>query len=134
MKLHTGRTKQGFTAIELVIAICFVGAAVVFFLMQKATIDAYARDDHNKTAINAIYYTLEDVYHYAFGYYPEVLTDETLRGADPQFLVDNAGNFINAVGSNLHYEPENCTDGKCGSYVLRATLEKETDFVKRSRN
>ncbi|MCL2038422.1 type II secretion system GspH family protein [Candidatus Saccharibacteria bacterium] len=128
------RTKKGFTALELVIAICFVGAAVVFFFMQKATLDAYARDDHNKTAINSIYYALEDVQHFTFGYYPEVLTEEALRGADPRFLVDSAGNFVNSVGSSLHYEPESCNDGKCSSYVLRATLEKETDFIRRSRN
>ena len=126
--------KRGFTALELIIAIGFVGGAVVFFFLQKATIDAYARDDHNKTAINAIYYALEDVYRFTFGYYPEVLTEDSLRGADPRFLVDQNGNFVSGVGSNLHYEPENCADGKCSSYVLRATLEKETDFVRRSRH
>ena len=126
--------KKGFTALELVIAVGFVGAAVLFFMMQKATIDAYARDDHNKTAINAMYYALEDVYHFTFGYYPEVLTEETLRGADPRFMVDHAGNFVGSVGSALNYEPENCNDGKCSSYVLRALLEKETDFIRRSRN
>ena len=126
--------RKGFTAIELVIAICFVGAAVIFFFMQKSTIDAYARDDHNKTAINSIYYALEDVYHFTFGYYPEVLTEEALRGADPRFLVDQSGNFVGGVGSSLNYEPENCADNKCSSYVLRATLEKETDFIRRSRH
>ena len=126
--------KRGFTALELLIAIAFVGAAVVFFFMQRATIEAFQRDDHNKTAINAIYYALEDVHYFVFGYYPEVLTEEALRGANPRFMVDHEGNFIGSVGSHLFYEPENCVEGKCSSFVLRAILDRETDFIRRSRH
>ena len=67
------KTRKAFTVLELIIAIVFVGIFVVLFFFQKQSIDAMNRDEKRKTAINAMYYALEEGYYEENKAYPENL-------------------------------------------------------------
>lgn len=128
-------TKQrGFTVLELIIAIVFLLIAGTIFYIQKRDLEVARRDSDRKTAINQLYYNLEDVYFPANKAYPEKLTTDGLKGIDPQILKDPRGIAVGDYGSNYRYEPKDCKDGKCKSYTLTADLEAEGDFTKQSRN
>jgi type II secretory pathway pseudopilin PulG len=129
------KTKKAFTVLELILCIIFVGAAVVLSFFQMNTVEAMERDDKRKTAINAMYYALEEGYYVENGYYPETIENaETLRWIDPNLFTDPFGNNLWAEGSSYSYEASDCKDGKCKQYSLRTTLEKEADYVKTNRN
>lgn len=133
--MKTFQTKQrGFTVLELIIAIVFVLIAGTVFYVQKRDLEVQARDAERKTAVNAIYYNLEDVYYAANKSYPEKLTPEALKGLDPGSLKDPEGVTIGEQNSDYSYHPKDCMDGRCKSYSLRADLEHEADYVKSSRN
>jgi hypothetical protein len=126
--------QRGFTVLELIIAIVFLLAAGTIFWVQKRDLEVAAHDSSRKTAINQIYYNLEDVYYPAAKAYPEKLTADGLKGVDPQLLKDPRGITIGDYGSDYRYEPKDCKDGKCKSYTLTANLEAEGDLTKDSRN
>jgi prepilin-type N-terminal cleavage/methylation domain-containing protein len=126
--------QRGFTVLELIIAIVFLLVAGTIFYVQKRDLEVAARDSARKTAINQMYYNLEDVYYPANQSYPERLTAETLKGVDPQILKDPHSISIGDYGSDYRYEPKDCKDGKCRSYTLTANLEAEADITKTSRN
>lgn len=129
------KTRSGFTVLELAIVIILAGIGVSLFFAQKVSIDAFARDEDRKTAINAMYYSLEEGFYAKNGYYPSTIFEDNLTTMDPNLFTDPSGININEEGSSYRYEPAGCDDdGKCSQYTLRATLEKEEDFVKRSRN
>jgi type II secretory pathway pseudopilin PulG len=130
---HTSR-QRGFTVLELIIAIVFVLAAGTIFYVQKRDLEVQARDSDRKTAINAIYYNLEDVYYAANHAYPQKLTADQLPGLDPSILKDPEGVMISEQNSDYTYSPKDCTDGKCKSYSMTANLEHEADYTKTSRN
>lgn len=126
--------QDGFTAIELIVAIIILLGLAALVVWQKQDIDAATRDSARKTSINAIHYSLEDVYYPANGNtYPETLSSDTVKAIDPELLKDPAGNQIGNPASSLRYEPQGCAAGKCKGYILRAELEKEADFIKKSR-
>ena len=86
------RTKSGFTVLELILCIVIMGVAVVLFFIQMNTVEAMDRDDQRKTAINAMYYALEEGYYVEKGYYPEKIENaETLRWIDPNLFTDPFG-------------------------------------------
>lgn len=128
------KRQSGFTVLELIIAVVFLVIAGTFFYIEKRNLEIANRDSDRKTAINSIYYTLEDIYYPANGAYPEHITADQLRGVDPALLKDPLGKAIGEQGSNYTYTPKDCMDGKCRSYNLTADLENEADFVKISRN
>ncbi len=128
------RKKSGFTILELIIVIAFLGLAVALFFIQKSNLDAMDRDKQRKTAINAMYYSLEESFHVDNGYYPEEISDKNLKTLDPALFTDPWGFLINTEGSTYRYDPTGCVDGKCSSYTLRAMLETEDIFTKQSRN
>ncbi len=129
------KTKKAFTVLELILAIVFVGIFVVLFFFQKQSISAMERDEKRKTAINAIYYALEEGYYAEHEAYPEnIEKSEDLPWIDPNLFTDPYGMNLWDDGSNYSYEASNCNDGKCKSYSLRATMEKEEDYVKNSRH
>ena len=130
---HTSR-QRGFTVLELIIAIVFVLAAGTNFYVQKRDLEVQARDSDRKTAINAIYYNLEDVYYAANHAYPQKLTADQLPGLDPSILKDPEGVMIGEQNSDYTYSPKDCADGKCKSYSITANLEHEADYTKTSRN
>lgn len=128
-------TKQrGFTVLELIVAIVFLAVAGTVFFVQKRDLSVAANDSQRKTAINSIYYNLEDVYYPANKSYPLNLTSDKLKGLDPEMLKDPNGKTFGEEGANYRYEPKDCDGDKCKSYTLTADLEKEADFVKTSRN
>ncbi|MDR3297950.1 MAG: type II secretion system GspH family protein [Candidatus Nomurabacteria bacterium] len=127
--------KKGFTVLELLICILFVGIFVVLFFLQKTNIDAMDRDEQRKIAINAMFYSLEEGFYTEHNYYPEYIEDaEALPWMDPNLFTDPYGTNLWVEGSNYRYQATNCTDGECQQYTLRATMEKEEDYLKTSRN
>ena len=138
------KRQSGFTVIELVFIILLLGVASIIFFVQKNNIEVTARDNERKTAINAMYYALEEVYFKQNAHYPRVLDANTLPSIDGALFTDPDGVKIGQttvtiddteyiVESNYRYEPTNCTDTGCKSYTLRTTLENEADFVKTNR-
>ncbi|MDO4872437.1 MAG: type II secretion system protein [bacterium] len=126
--------KSGFTIIELsVLAIFFVVAGIIFWL-QKADIQNQEEDKARKVAINAIYYNLENVFYAQNGYYPKTIKEDTLKALDPNLLTDPNGVVLGDKDSNYTYEATSCDGEKCEHYTLRASLEKEDDYIKKSKN
>ena len=129
------KTKKAFTVFELILCIIFVGIFVVLFFFQKQNTDAMKRDEQRKTAINAMYYALEEGYYAEHEYYPEEITSaDVLPWIDPNLFTDPRGINLWGEDGDYVYESSNCKDGKCQEYVLRGKLEKEADFVKNSRH
>lgn len=128
------RKQAGFTAIELIVVIIILISAGVIFLVQKNELAAEHRDSTRKIAINAIYYNLEEVVYPALKGYPATLDTKQLKAMDSELLTDPNGIMINEGGSDYTYEPSSCNGDVCQHYVLRATLEKEAEFTKSSRN
>jgi prepilin-type N-terminal cleavage/methylation domain-containing protein len=126
--------QRGFTVLELLVAIVFLIAAGTVFFIQKRDLEVAARDSARKTAINAMYYNLEDVFYPANNGYPEHLTADQLKGLDPTILKDPNGKTIGDYGSDYRYDTKDCGNGLCKSYTLTATLEHEGNYVKDSRN
>lgn len=126
--------KKGFTILELVIACVFASLILIFFFVQKSNIDAMNRDEKRKTAINAMFYSLEEDFYIKNGYYPETISENNLKSMDPELFTDPSGINIGTEGSSYSYEPINCSNGKCKAYTLRANMEKEDTYIKRNRN
>lgn len=127
------KKQAGFTVIELLVAVVLLVAAGVLFVQQKTQIERVDRDRQRKTAINAMYYSLEEVYRPAHGSYPSTLSADNLKSMDPALFKDPDGIAIGAQGSDYRYDPTNCNGTVCSGYTLRANLEAEADFVKKSQ-
>ena len=112
------RAKKGFTILELIIVAVFASLLFVFFFIQKSNLDAMERDESRKTAINAMYYALEEGFYKNAGYYPETISEENIKVIDPALWTDPLGfNLGDPLGSYF-YEPANCKEGKCKEYIL----------------
>lgn len=127
-------THNGFTVIEILFVVVFVGIASIVFFMQRQNVEIAAQDNTRKTAINAMYYSLEEVFYAEHSYYPATLSAETLPSVDPALFTDPMGHAFTDSQSNYHYQATNCTNDKCKSYTLRASLVNEADYVKTSRH
>lgn len=127
------KSSRGFTVIELIIVIAFLAVASVIFFVQKNNIEVAARDDQRKTAINAMYYSLEEVYFKAHSSYPRTLSSANLPSVDPDLFKDPNGVKIGESNSDYRYEPTNCDGDACKGYTLRTTLENEADYIKTNR-
>ncbi len=128
------KRKSGFTILEISIVAFFATLLVILFFVQKANIDAMERDEDRKTAINAMYYALEEGYYPTHGYYPESISEDNLKMIDPALWTDPLGYNLGAELSSYFYEPADCVEGKCKEYTLKAVLEKEDIYIKRNRN
>ena len=126
--------KKGYTILEIIIVAIFASLLFVLFFIQKSNIDAMERDEDRKTAINAMYYALEEGFYKENGYYPESISEENIKVIDPALWTDPNGINIGDVSSSYSYEAANCKDGKCKEYTLKATLEKEDAYIKYNRN
>jgi type II secretory pathway pseudopilin PulG len=133
MKTTTTRS-HGFTIIELLFIIVLLGAASVLFFVQKNNLETAGRDETRKTAINAMYYSIEEVYFKTNGFYPRTISSVILPSVDPALFKDPGGVKIGEANSNYRYEPYNCTGDQCKNYTLRTTLENEDDYVKTNRS
>lgn len=128
------KRQQGFTVFELIVAIIVLIVAGTFFYIQKRDVDIANRDSARKTAINTIYYNLEDVYYATFKAYPEYITSDQLKGIDPNTLKDPNDKAFGTDGSDYSYVAKDCSQNLCRSYTLTANLENEADYTKNSRN
>lgn len=128
------RKQTGFTLIEIIFVTAIFAFASILFFVQKNNLSVVNQDNNKKTAINAMYYSLEEVFYKANSYYPQTISSDNLKSVDPDLFSDPNGYKINENGSSYHYSALNCsTDGKCKSYELKATLSKEADYIKTSR-
>lgn len=128
------KSSRGFTVIELLIVVAFFAAASIIFFVQKNHVEVAARDDQRKTAINAMYYGLEEVYYKEHKAYPRTIDSNVLPSVDPNLFKDPNGVKAGEGASNYRYEGLNCENDTCKSYTLRTTLEAEADYIKQSRN
>ena len=124
----------GFTVIELIFIAVLIGAASVIFFVQKNNLEIVANDDAKKTAINAMYYGIEEVFYPANKYYPATISSDNIKSIDPALFTDPNGIKLGEIGSEYSYSPTNCAENQCKGYVLKATLSKEADFTKTNRN
>ena len=125
--------RKGFTVLELVIVATFAGLLFLLFFIQKTNLDALARDEDRKTAINAMYYALEESFYKDHKYYPETISEENIKVIDPALWTDPDGYNLGDPKSSYSYQPANCENGKCKEYILRAELEKENPYIKQNR-
>lgn len=126
--------QRGFTVIELLALVALLVIIGVVFWTQKTAIETSARDDERKTAINAFYFGLEEVYYPTNKNYPKTLSSSTLPSVNPEQFKDPQGRELGSSNSDYRYEGKNCTGDSCKSYSLRSKLDNEADFVKDSRN
>lgn len=126
--------KQGFTIIEIIIVAVFASLLFIFFFIQKANLDAMKRDEDRKTAINAMYYALEESFYKEHKYYPETISEENIKVIDPSLWTDPFGINLGDPASSYSYTPANCEKGHCKEYILKAELEKEDAYIKSNRN
>jgi prepilin-type N-terminal cleavage/methylation domain-containing protein len=126
--------QKGFTIIELVAVILMLSVIGFVGWTQISHIETANRDDKRRTAINALYYSLEEVYYSAHKSYPKTIDEKILPSVDKDLFNDPSGAKLGEGSSDYRYEPTNCTDTECKSYTLRADLEAESDYVKESRN
>lgn len=134
MNTSAHSSTKGFTVIELIFIIVLVAAASVIFFLQKNNLETAARDDTRKVAINAMYYSLEEVYFKENGHYPRTINSTTLPSVDPELFKDPYGVELGKSDSNYRYEPVDCTGDACARYTLRSVLENEDDFIKTNRD
>jgi type II secretory pathway pseudopilin PulG len=125
---------DGFTVIELLFVTVLIGTASFIFFAQKQNLEVVAQDDKKKIAINAMYYSLEEVFYPANKYYPQSINSDNLKSVDPALFTDPNGVKLGTAGSSYAYSPTNCSEGKCKSYTLKTTLENEDDFIKTNKN
>lgn len=126
------RKQSGFTVIELLVVIVLFVLAGMFFLQQKNELERVDRDRERKTSINAFHYSLREVYYKQKGSYPRTIDSKILPSVDPDLFKDPNGVAIGDQNSNFRYEGLNCEGDACAGYTLRADLEAEDDFVRRS--
>lgn len=127
------KRSHGFTVVEIVVVIVFLGVATILLLTQKGNLASAQRDDQRKTAINAVYYNLEEVFFERNGYYPSKIDSKTLRAMDPALFTDPDGIKINEQDSDYRYVGNDCNNNTCKGYILSAELEKEAAYTKKNR-
>ncbi len=125
---------SGFTVIELLVAVVFLIFVGGIFYLQKQELVISQQDSSRKTAVNAMYYNLEEVYFPAKASYPRKISSENLRAMDPALFKDPSGKAVGDQASDYRYEPSSCEDDVCKGYQPRVDLEREDDFVLKSRN
>jgi type II secretory pathway pseudopilin PulG len=127
------RAQSGFTVIEVIVVVLFLGVVTALLLMQRNNLDAAQRDNTRKTAINAMYFNLEEVFYEKNNFYPVEITSKKLPAMDPALLTDPNGVKIGEADSNYRYEGLGCNNDKCQGYRLTADLEKEAVYEKTNR-
>lgn len=128
------KSSRGFTLIELMVVVVLFATASVVFFVQKNHVEVASRDDSRKVAINAMYYSLEEVYFKQNQSYPRTISTQTLPSVDPGLFADPSGVKIGESTSDYRYEPTGCTDNACKGYSLRTILENEDDYIKQNKS
>lgn len=128
------KSSRGFTVIEIIAVISVLGFASAVFFIQRSNLEVANRDQERKTAINAMYYSLEEVYYKEHKSYPRVVNSTTLPSVDPALFKDPNGVAIGEGDSEYSYTGLNCSNDACKSYTLKTALENEADYIRKSRN
>ncbi len=126
------RNRKGLTLLEIIIILAFAISLLITFLIQKNNLEATSRDSIRKTAINTIYYALEQSFYKEHGYYPEYITAENLVVVDPALFNDPSGFTLGDPQSSYIYRPANCVLNQCQEFILSTSLEKEDTYTKYS--
>ena len=127
--------KHGFTVIEFLIIAAAASLTAILFFVQKSDLDAFSRDETRKTAINTMYYSLEEDFYAANGYYPSIINPDILPTVGEDLWTDPSGYTLGDPLSSYSYEPANCDyDNHCKEYTLKSTLEKEDTYIRNNRN
>lgn len=124
--------QKRFIILELSFVAVMLIASALFFAGQYAHFQRAERDNTRKTAINALYYSLEKYYLPAEKGYPLTVSADILPTVDPALFTDPNGFAIGDSRSDYRYEPSGCNDTRCNSYTLRSTLEAEADYIQHS--
>ena len=124
------KLKSGFTLVEIVIVLAFVGFVAGLIVVQKSNYDAMLRDEKRKIAINTIHYALEESFYKTNFYYPEVISVQNLPIVDAELWQDPSGRTLGDPLSDYIYESANCKNAQCKEYTLKADLEKEETYIK----
>jgi len=124
------QSQKGFTVIELIVAVVFLVTAGVLVAMQQSSLAATHRDTQRKAAINAIYYSLENVFYKQNGYYPVAIDETVLPSVDPELFLDPNDIKLGESPSDYRYETAQCTNDRCQKFILHAALEKEAEYTK----
>lgn len=125
---------KGFTVIELLVVIVVLAVAVFLVFWQKNNLDIASRDDQRRTAVNAMYYSLENAYYPIHQSYPDHINSGVLKSMDPDLFTDPNGIKLGESSSSYRYTPTNCTDGSCKSYTLQSSMERQATYKKTSRH
>ena len=127
--------QRGFTVIELLVVLVILIVGAWLFFSEQDNVNAVQRDSARKVAINAMYYSLEEVYYPQHNYYPQHIDSKTLRAMDPALFSDPTGIALGESDSDYRYDATGCsTDGHCTGYTLRSIMERESDYVKTNRS
>lgn len=142
------KKQAGFTAIELIVAFIVLALLAVFFVIQRNDLETASRDQTRKTAINAMYYDLVEVYYKQNKYYPQTISRSNLKAVDPILFTDPDGFTLNGNectytdwddkqatdgDCNYHYAPTECNaDGHCQKFKLSSDMEAEESYSKSS--
>ena len=137
--------ERGFTVIELIIAFVVLVTLAVVFVIQRNTLQTSQADQQRKTAINAMYYDLKDVYFAKYHYYPQTISRSNLTAMDSSLFTDPNGYILNgdkcsdkngdsATGlCNYHYKATNCnSDGQCQAFKVWSDMAAESTYSKSS--
>jgi Tfp pilus assembly protein PilE len=127
------KTTRGFTVIELLFIVVVLAAASILFFTQKNNLEIASRDETRKISINAMYYSIEEVFYKTNGYYPRTIDEKVLPSVDPDLFKDPQGVKIGESNSNYRYSVTDCDGDRCKHYSLRTTLENEDDYIKKNR-
>lgn len=142
------KKQAGFTLIEMIIVFAVLVVLAVFFAIQRNDLEIASRDQTRKTAINAFYYDLTEVFYAKNKYYPQTISSENLKAVDPTLFTDpnevtlNGDKCVYTDANDeqatdgdceYHYSASDCNnEGKCQAFKLRANMENEADYEKAS--
>lgn len=128
------RRSNGFTIIELLVAITVLLVIAGLAVIQKNSLEASQRDAMRKTAVNSMYYGLTQGYYRQAKSYPVSINEKNLPYIDKALFTDPEGKKIGTPGSDYHYHGLNCEAQICQKFELSAKLEKEGLYQKSSNN
>ena len=138
MKKHSG-----FNIIELLVVFVVLTTAGLLFINQKNSLEATARDRERKEDVNTLYHNLTKIYYKKNQAYPDTLDSESLPAVPTEAFKDPRGIVVNKKAeislnltrrdSDYIYKPTGCDQetNECQGFTLKATLENETDFIKK---
>ncbi|MCL1876602.1 type II secretion system GspH family protein [Candidatus Saccharibacteria bacterium] len=143
------KKQEGFTLIELIVAFVVLVTLAVFFIIQRGDVEAAARDQLRKTAVNAMYYSLTEGFYKQNGYYPDSISRDNLTTVDPTLFTDpngftlhgNACTYTSWTSDDQEtdgdcdykYSASDCdSESHCKQFVLTSDMETEESYKKES--